>query len=65
MKPRHPRENGKAEKFMQNLKKIERIAKLEKKKYRTFIEGMSNALRATPHPATGISPCIHAFILSF
>ena len=56
VKPRHPRGNGEAEKFMQNLKKMERIAKQEGKKHRTLIEGMLNAYRATPHPATGKSP---------
>ena len=56
VKPRHPRGNGEAEKFMQNLKKMERIAKQEGKKYRTLIEGMLNVYRATPHPATGRSP---------
>ena len=56
VKPRHPRGNGEAEKFMQNLKKMERIAKQEGKKHRTLIEGMLNAYHATPHPATGKSP---------
>ena len=41
---------------MQNLKKIERIAKQEGKKYRALVEGMLNGYRATPHPATGKSP---------
>ena len=56
VKPRHPRGNGEAEKFMQNLKKIERIAKQEGKKYRALVEGMLNGYRATPHPAKGKSP---------
>ena len=56
VKPRHPRGNGEAEKFMQNLKKMERIAKQEGKKHRTLIEEMLNAYRATPHPATGKGP---------
>ena len=56
VKPRHPRGNGEAEKFMQNVKKMERIAKQVRKKYRCLIEGMLNAYRATPHPATGKSP---------
>ena len=56
VKPRHLRGNGEAEKFMQNLKKIERIAKQEGKKYRVLVEGMLNGYRATPHPATGKSP---------
>ncbi|CAB4042206.1 Retrovirus-related Pol poly from transposon gypsy [Paramuricea clavata] len=56
VKPRHPRGNGEAEKFLQNVKKMERIAKQERKKYRCLIEGMLNAYGATPHPATGKSP---------
>jgi hypothetical protein len=56
VKPRHPRGNGEAEKFMKNMKKMERIAKQERKKYHCLIEGMLNAYRATPHPATGKSP---------
>jgi hypothetical protein len=56
VKPRHPRGNDEVEKFMQNMKKMERIAKQERKKYRCLIEGMLNAYRATPHPATGKSP---------
>ena len=56
VKPRHLRGNGETEKFMQNVKKMERIAKQERKKYRCLIEGMLNAYRATPHPATGKSP---------
>ena len=56
VKPRHPRGNGEAEKFMQNLKKMERISKQEGKKHRTLIEEMLNAYRATPHPATGKGP---------
>jgi hypothetical protein len=47
MKPRHPRGNGEAEKFMQNVKKMEIIAKQERKKYRYLIKGMLNAYRAT------------------
>ena len=31
---------------------MERIAKRERRKYRDVIEGMLNAYRATPHPAT-------------
>jgi hypothetical protein len=42
VKLRHPRGNGEAEKFMQNVKKMERIAKQERKKYRCLIEGMLN-----------------------
>ena len=56
VKPRHPRGNGEAEKFMKNLKNMERITKQEGKKHRTLIEGMLNAYRATPHPAMGKSP---------
>ncbi|CAB4026926.1 PREDICTED: uncharacterized protein K02A2.6-like [Paramuricea clavata] len=56
VKPRHPRGNGEAEKLMQNVKKMERIGKQERKKYRCLIEGMLNAYRATPHPGTGKSP---------
>ena len=56
VKPRHPRGNGGAEKFMQNLKKIERIAKQEGKKYRALVKGMLNGYCATPHSATGKSP---------
>ncbi|CAB3989552.1 Retrovirus-related Pol poly from transposon [Paramuricea clavata] len=56
MKPRHSKGNGEAEKCMQNVKKMERIAKQERKKYRCLIEGMLNAYRATPHPATEKSP---------
>ena len=41
---------------MQNLKKMERIAKQEGKKYRALVEGMLNGYHATPHPATGKSP---------
>ena len=41
---------------MQNLKKIERIAKQKGKKYRALVEGMLNGYRATPHPAMGKSP---------
>ena len=40
---------------MQNLKKIQRIAKQEGKKYCALVEGMLNGYRATPHPATGES----------
>jgi transposase InsO family protein len=61
VKPRHPRGNGEAEKFMQNVKKMERIAKQERKKYRCLIEGMLNAYRATPHPATGKSIRAHVW----
>ena len=40
---------------MQNLKKMQRIAKQEGKKYHILIEGMLKTYRATAHPATGKS----------
>ena len=45
VKPRHPRGNGEAEIFMQNLK-MERIAKQEGRKYRALVEGMLNGYQA-------------------
>ena len=57
--PDHPRANGEAERFMQTLNKIERIAHREttdKFARRIAIENMLIAYRETPHPATGISP---------
>ena len=41
---------------MQNIKKTERIARNEGKSYHTLMKGMLTAYRATPRPATNISP---------
>ena len=57
--PLHPRANGEAERFMQTLNKVERIAHLqEKNRYerQNAIQDMLVAYRSTPHPATEVAP---------
>ena len=56
--PLHPRANGEAERFMQTLKKTEKIAQLQSKgklESQNAIHDMLVAYRATPYAATGIS----------
>ena len=57
--PLHPRANGEAERFMQTLNKVERIAHLQgKNRYerQNAIQDMLVAYRSTPNPATGLAP---------
>jgi hypothetical protein len=57
--PLHPRANGQAENFMRLINKTEQIANIQgktKAERRNAIQEMLVAYRATPHPATNVTP---------
>jgi len=54
--PLWPQANGQAEAFMKNLGKSIRIAVSQKQDWQHNLDEFLMAYRATPHPATGVSP---------
>ena len=54
--PAHARANGTVESFMKMLNKTEQIAHLTGTDRVTAVQDMLSAYRATPHPATNVSP---------
>ena len=54
--PYWPRANGEAERFMRNLNKLFRSAKLEGKDWKSELQIFLSNYRSTPHRTTGIVP---------
>ena len=54
--PETPWANGEVENFMKSIRKAYDISRLKKWDYKEFIKRMVMVKRATPHPATKVSP---------
>jgi hypothetical protein len=54
--PEHPEANGGAERFMQSLAKVVRVALEEKRDWRTVLNEFLRNYRAAPHSVTGVDP---------
>ena len=61
--PAHPESNAEVETFMRTINKAIKVAKLKQTNYKEEIMAAVQAKRATPHPATGISPfeAVHGY----
>ena len=61
--PAHPESNAEVETFMRTLNKAIKVATLKNTNYKEEIMAAVQAKRATPHPATGVSPfeAVHGY----